>query len=90
VAAVEKFAPGLPEPTTAALADAVYNLGPKIIDPRQSTLARKLQSGDVYGACQQLPRWDKANVGGVMVPLPGLTKRRAKDMEFCLSGLRGG
>lgn len=90
VAVVEKFAPGLPEKTTAGLADGVFNIGEKLIDPKQSTLARKLQAGDVYGACQQLPRWNKANVGGVMVPLPGLTKRRAKDMEFCIAGLTGG
>ena len=70
---------------TAAFADAVYNLGPKVVcDTKRSTLARKLQAGDVTGACNELPRWDKANMGGVMVALPGLTKRRAVERETCL------
>ena len=51
-----------------------------------STAARMLKAGDIAGACQQLPRWDKASVGGVMVSLPGLTKRRAKEMALCMEG----
>lgn len=71
---------------TAAFADAVYNLGPGIVcNTDTSTLARRLQAGDVTGACNQLPRWDKARMAGVMVPLPGLTKRRAAEQALCLS-----
>ena len=70
----------------AAFGDAVYNLGPTIACNKQkSTAARLLDAGDLDGACNQLPRWDKARVGGVMVSLPGLTKRRAKEREVCLS-----
>ena len=76
----------LTAPQTAAFADAVYNIGPTIVcNTDMSTLARKLQAGDVAGACNQLPRWDKANVAGIMVPLPGLTKRRAAEQALCLS-----
>lgn len=68
-----------------ALASAVYNLGPGLVcDPARSTLARRLGDGDVRGACEQLPRWDKARVAGVLVPLPGLTRRRAAEMRLCL------
>lgn len=84
--AVERCVPGLPENKLAAFADAVYNIGPKIAcDTVNSTAARLLKTGKWDDACRQLPRWDKARVAGVMVSLPGLTKRRAKEMELCLS-----
>lgn len=87
IAQVDTCAPGLPVPVLAAFGDAVYNIGPKIAcDTAHSTAARLLKAGDIAGACQQLPRWDKANVGGVMVSLPGLTKRRAKEMALCMEG----
>ena len=87
IAQVDACAPGLPVPVLAAFGDAVYNLGPRIAcDTAHSTAARLLKAGDLAGACQQLPRWDKASVGGVMVSLPGLTKRRAKEMALCLEG----
>lgn len=85
---VERCAPGLPEKTLAALGDAVYNLGPKLVcDPGRSTLARYLRDGRVSDACEQLPRWSKARVMGVPVALPGLTKRRAVERALCLEGL---
>lgn len=85
---VDACVPGLPAKTLAAFADAVYNLGPALVcDTSRSTAARLLKAGDVRGACNQLPRWDKANVSGFMVALPGLTKRRAKEQALCLEGL---
>jgi len=87
IAQVDACAPGLPVPVLAAFGDAVYNIGPRIAcDTSASTAARLLKAGDLAAACQQLPRWDKASVGGVMVSLPGLTKRRAKEMDLCLEG----
>lgn len=84
VAAVERCAPGLPEPVHAAFADAVYNIGPTVAcDTRRSTAARMLRARDLAGACAQLPRWNKASIGGVMVPLPGLTKRREAERDLC-------
>lgn len=84
VEAVERCAPGLPENVLAAFADAAYNMGPTIAcDTQRSTAARLLQSGDIAGACRQLPRWDKARVAGIMVSLPGLTKRRQAELELC-------
>lgn len=81
----------LPVKTWAALGDAVYNLGPKIVcNTKSSTLARKLQAGDLLGACNELPKWDKASVGGIMVALPGLTKRRATEKDLCIQGVSEG
>ena len=87
IAQVDACAPGLPVPVLAAFGDAVYNIGPKIAcDTKHSTAARLLKAGDLAGACQQLPRWNRATVAGRSVELPGLTKRRAKEMDLCLEG----
>lgn len=79
--------PDAPVQVLAAFADAAFNLGPAIAcDPARSTAARKLAAKDWTGACNELPRWDKARVAGVLVPLPGLTTRRAKEKALCLEG----
>lgn len=84
VQAVERCVPGLPLHQLAAWSDTVYNVGPSIVcDPGKSTAARLLQAGQWGDACRQLPRWNKARVGGVMVELPGLTKRRARALAVC-------
>ena len=85
---VERCAPGLPPKTLAAFTDAVFNLGPDIVCNRtKSTAARLLAAKDYRAACDQLPRWDHANVMGVSVALPGLTKRRALEHDLCIQGL---
>lgn len=85
---VERCVPGIPEKVHAAFADAVFNLGPTIAcNTAQSTAARHLAAKNWIGACQQLPRWDKARVAGVMIALPGLTKRRALERDLCMEGL---
>ena len=88
IAQVDACAPGLPVPVLAAFGDAVYNIGPRIAcDTSASTAARLLKAGDLAGACQQLPRWNRATVAGRSVELPGLTKRRAKEMDLCMEGV---
>lgn len=83
---VDRCVPGLPDNVLAAFGDAVYNLGPKIAcDKSRSTAARLLSVGHYDAACRELPKWNKANVGGSMVPLPGLTRRRNIEKELCLS-----
>ncbi len=86
--AVERCVPGLPEPVVAAYSDAVYNIGPRIAcDTSSSTAARMLKAGNIEGACDQLMRWTKARVAGVMVTLPGLVKRREAERALCLTGV---
>jgi lysozyme len=62
----------------AALVSFTYNIGGGAFC--KSTLVRKLNSGDVIGACNELPRWNKAS--GIV--LPGLTKRREEERKLCL------
>lgn len=81
----------LPVKSLAAFGDLVYNAGPRAVcDPGYSRLARHLQVGDVIGACNELPRWNKSRVAGVLVPLPGLTKRREIERQICLEGVSDG
>lgn len=71
----------LPDTRRAALASFVYNVG----EPQfsSSTLLRKLNAGDVRGACHELSRWVYAKGK----KLAGLVKRRATERELCLAGL---
>jgi lysozyme len=70
----------LPDTRRAALVSFAYNVG--VTSLCGSTLVRKLNAGDVRGACNELPRWNRA--GGIV--LPGLTKRREAERELCLQG----
>ena len=88
VLTVERCVPGLPEPVHASFADAVFNLGPRIAcDTQRSAAARMLKARDFRGACGELPRWNKAGLAGILVPLPGLTKRRAAERDLCETAL---
>ena len=66
-----------------ALTSLVYNAGSGILT--RSTLIRKLNAGDYAGAAREFPRWNKANQGGRLVPLAGLTKRRLAEQKLFLT-----
>ena len=65
----------------AALTSFVYNVGEGQFS--RSTLLRKLNAGDVAGACAELSRWVYA--GGRK--LAGLVKRREAERQLCEAGL---
>lgn len=84
---VERCVPGLPVRMLAAWGDAVFNLGGAIVcDVLRSTAARLLKAGHLLAACAELSRWNKARVLGVLIELPGLTKRRAAERAMCEGG----
>lgn len=66
-----------------ALTSLVYNAGTRVI--KQSTLSRKLNAGNYQGAAAEFLRWNKANQGGRLVAMPGLTKRRAAEKNMFLT-----
>lgn len=66
-----------------ALTSLVYNAGTRVIT--NSTLSRKLNTGDYAGAAREFPRWNKANQGGRLVAFPGLTKRRLAEQKMFLT-----
>lgn len=65
----------------AALVSFTFNVGEHAFC--SSTLARKANYGDWYGACAELSRWNKATYLGTKIVLPGLTRRRQYERELC-------
>lgn len=49
-----------------------------------STVARKANAGDIKGACNAIPAWNRA--GGRVVQ--GLVNRRAEEQRICLEGAK--
>jgi len=79
---------GIPDNVTIAMSDAAYNLGESVVcEPSHSTMAKYLHDGNWEAACNELPKWDKARVAGMMVVLPGLRQRRLDEQKVCLKGL---
>ena len=70
-----------PQAVQVALTSWTYNVGASAAC--SSTLARLANAGDWRGACNQLPRWNRA--GGVVVR--GLTNRREAEQSICLDAL---
>jgi len=64
----------------AALTSFIFNLGRGNF--AGSTLLKKLNAGDYEGAANELPKWNKARVEGVLQPLRGLTRRRKAEKEL--------
>lgn len=71
----------IPDKTRAAFTSFAFNVGPAAFC--KSTMARKVNAGDLAGACAELSKW--VNAGGK--PLPGLVKRRWAERAFCEAGL---
>jgi lysozyme len=80
VEAVERLvAVPLAQPQRDALISFIFNVGAGAFE--DSTLLRKLNAGDLRGAADQLPRWNK---GGGRV-LTGLVDRRAAERDLFMS-----
>lgn len=68
-------------PRDAAFTSVAYNAGVAAIG--KSTATRRLNAGDIEGACVALTWWNKA--GGRVIR--GLVNRRAEEQAKCLIGL---
>lgn len=75
-------APELPPKVWAAFISWTYNVG--VGAACKSTLVRKVNAGDLRGACDELMKWTRA--GGRAVR--GLTNRRTAERVLCLEGLK--
>lgn len=73
----------LNERQLSALASISFNVGVGAIS--ESTLVRKINAGDYAGAANEFLRWDKADMRGRLVQMPGLTRRRAAERKLFLS-----
>lgn len=72
----------LPEKSYVAFVSATYNIGVGAFCG--SSMARKVNAGDIAGACDALMLWVRA--GGKVVQ--GLVNRRTAERKLCLEGLR--
>lgn len=71
--------PGLiPDGAYVASISFAYNVGVRAFC--NSTMRKKLDAGDIRGACDELLKWTKAR--GIY--LPGLANRRKAEREICL------
>lgn len=71
----------IPDPSYVAFLSFTYNVGTGAFC--KSTLARRINAGDLKGACDQLMRWTRA--GGKVVK--GLVNRRSDERALCLKGV---
>lgn len=71
----------IPTQIRAAFTSFAYNVGAGAFCG--STMAKKLNAGDLRGACAELSKW--TNAGGRAVP--GLVNRRAAERAYCERGL---
>ena len=71
------------ESQLSALASISFNVGVGAI--KKSTLLRKINAEDYTGAANEFLRWDKANMRGRLVQLPGLSRRRAAERDLFLT-----
>jgi GH24 family phage-related lysozyme (muramidase) len=67
----------------SALTSLAFNVGVDALE--NSTLIRKLNAKDYAGAANEFLRWDKANVGGRLLSLTGLARRRQAERQLFLT-----
>lgn len=77
-------APGRDQQRAAAVSLA-YNIGTAAFC--RSTTAARFRASDWRGGCDAMMAWNKARVNGRLVPVKGLTTRRAAERAICLKGL---
>lgn len=70
----------MPTERYVALVSLAHNIG--VGGVCKSSIARKLNAGDIRGACDAFLLYDRA--GGVV--FPGLARRRKQERELCLAG----
>lgn len=76
-------------PTGAAVAFVSWSYNVGVGAACRSTLVRKANAGDLFGACDELLKWDKGRIGGELVRIPGLTNRRRAERDLCVRSLIG-
>lgn len=80
VVACLKNPASVPDGAYVAILSLSYNIGTTAFC--NSTIRRKIDAGDIVGACNEFPKW--VNARGIR--LPGLVKRRDAERALCLKG----
>lgn len=71
----------IPAKPYVAFLSLSYNIGTGAFC--RSTVAKRINAGDIKGACNGIPAWNRA--GGKVVQ--GLVNRRAEEKRICLEGV---
>lgn len=74
----------LPDGPYLAHISAGYNIG--VGAWCRSSMARYVRAGNVSKSCDALLAWNKGRIGGVLVPISGLTNRRTDERRVCRGG----
>ncbi len=86
---VLRCVPGLGEPgrknQLVASVSLAYNIGTTGFC--RSSTARNFNAGQWVRGCHNMTLWNKGRVRGRLVPIRGLTLRRARERDLCLEGL---
>lgn len=82
------FAPQDRPYQTVAVVSLAYNVG--VGAYCGSSVRRELLAGNTRQACDRILAWNKARVGGVLQPVRGLTLRRNREREYCVTGVVDG
>lgn len=72
--------------TRATFIDFVWNKGSGAL--ATSTMLRLANAGNLAAACEQMPRWNKGTVAGVLKVLGGLQLRGDANGELCIDGTK--
>lgn len=80
-AAMKHVEKDIPVTMQAAITSFTYNVGPEAF--RKSTMLKKINRGDFWGACRELDRW--AYAAGMWVR--GLANRREAEKRLCVAEL---
>lgn len=67
-----------------AIGSFIFNLGAGSF--AGSTLLKKLNAKDYEGASKEFIRWNKGRIKGVLVEMPGLTRRRLAEQKLFTTG----
>lgn len=81
LAEVDRCTPGLPDPIRVAMGDITFNVGAAAYCG--SRMAALLRNGQYAEGCAELRKWINGRVGGKLVPMPGLARRREADRAWC-------
>lgn len=77
----------IPPSMQIAFISATYNIG--VYAFCHSSMARRVNAGDLRGACNALLMWDKGVVHGRRRVVKGLKRRRESERKICLRDLGG-
>lgn len=69
----------------AALISLTYNIGASAF--AGSTVVKRLNKGDYYGASEAILMWDKARIAGTLTVVRGLARRREAERDLFLTGM---